>query len=63
MSELVGVGVFSLWTDAGLFARVSIDQVAGTVSWPGGIDLCPDRLYHDITGTPLPGSAQAASEP
>jgi len=57
LSDLVGQGVFDSWRDPAQFAQVSIDAVAGTVCWPGGIDLCPDQLYHDVTGAPLPGEA------
>jgi hypothetical protein len=31
--------------DQAEFARVSIDQVAGTLCWPGGIDFDPDVLH------------------
>ncbi|HWL41898.1 MAG TPA: DUF2442 domain-containing protein [Ilumatobacter sp.] len=29
------------------FAAVGVDQLAGTVAWPGGIDLDPDVLRGD----------------
>jgi hypothetical protein len=59
LSGLVGQGVFAAWRDPQAFAQVSIDSQTGTVCWPGGIDLCPDALYHEITGKPLPGVGQA----
>ena len=31
------------------FAEVTIDPVAGTLSWPNGIDLDPDVLHGDHT--------------
>ena len=61
LSELVGKGIFSSWKDQSVFAKVGIDRVSGTVSWPGGIDLDPDNLYHDITGAPNPGASQVTS--
>ncbi len=56
LSEMVGRGVFSAWSDPDFFARVTVDPETRTVAWPGGIDLCPDQLYGDVTGAPLPGS-------
>ncbi len=56
LSEMVGRGVFSAWSDPDFFARVTVDPETQTVAWPGGIDLCPDQLYHDVAGAPLPGS-------
>ena len=61
LAELVGKGVFSVWEDPQEFAKVFVDQATGTVAWPGGIDLDADQLYHDITGTPLPGQQAAAA--
>ncbi len=29
------------------FGRVSVDEVSGTISWPGGLDLDPDVLHGD----------------
>lgn len=30
------------------FAGVTVDRVAGTVSWPQGIDFDPDVLYGEV---------------
>ena len=32
------------------FSRVAVDQVAGTLVWPNGVDFCPDVLYAEATG-------------
>ena len=48
LSDLVGKGVFILWNDAKEFAKVSINPETHTLTWPGGIDICPDTLYEDI---------------
>ncbi len=56
LSGMVGNGVFAGWSDPDFFAQVVIDPETKTVAWPGGIDLCPDQLYHDLTGAPLPGA-------
>ena len=48
LSSLVGKGVFRVLTDPAEFARVRVDDATHTVSWPDGIDLCPDTLHEDI---------------
>ena len=37
--------VFQPLREAGFFARVSLDPVAGTVVWPNGADLAPEALH------------------
>lgn len=64
LSHLAGQGVFEKWNEPGFFERVSVDSDAGTVAWPGGIDVDPYVLYSKVTGKPVPGahpSAKAAS--
>jgi len=48
LSDLVGKGVFALWNDPAQFARVTVDPQTHTLTWPGGIDICPDTLYQDV---------------
>jgi hypothetical protein len=48
LSDMVGKGVFAVWTDPDKFAMVSIDPLTHTVSWLGGIDLCADSLHDEI---------------
>lgn len=50
LSELKGKGVFSSWDDIDVFNSVFVNKESNTVSWPGGIDLCPDVLYAEIIG-------------
>jgi hypothetical protein len=50
LSELAGKGVFEVWNEPGMFDSVFIDPVSHTIAWPGGIDLCPDSLYAEVTG-------------
>lgn len=50
LSHLVGQGVFHAWTDPKFFDQVFIDEETGTIAWPGGIDLAPDRLYRAVSG-------------
>ncbi|MDH5683823.1 MAG: DUF2442 domain-containing protein [candidate division WOR-3 bacterium] len=48
LSELKGIGVFSVWDDVSFFNSVFIDPESHTIAWQGGIDLCPDNLYAKI---------------
>jgi hypothetical protein len=41
-------------SDPAFFQQVSVDEEAGTVQWPNGVDLCPDVLYSRATGIPIP---------
>ncbi len=63
--EVVGVVDFDGWligtggllerlADREFFRQVSVDQEAGTIQWPNGVDLCPDVLYSRVTGLPIP---------
>ena len=47
-------GVFALLADVSYFAQVMVDPEAHTLVWPNGVDLDPDVLYSEATGTPLP---------
>jgi hypothetical protein len=47
-------GVFEPLESLAYFRRVKVDPEAGTIVWPNGVDLCPDVLYSEATGTPLP---------
>ncbi len=40
-------GVLATIDDDEVFAGVTVDAVAGTISWPNGIDLDPDVLHGD----------------
>jgi hypothetical protein len=49
LSELVGKGVFRRWRDdPEEFSQARVDPESGTVVWPGGLDVAPDRLYADV---------------
>jgi hypothetical protein len=37
--------------DTDLFRQVTVDEVLGTIVWPGEADLDPDVLYALATGT------------
>jgi hypothetical protein len=49
LSDLAGRGVFQRWTEnPSEFLQASVDSESGTVVWPGGLDVAPDRLYRDV---------------
>lgn len=46
-------GVFGRLEDLDYFKRVRVDPEAGTLVWPNDVDLDPDVLYSEATGTPI----------
>jgi hypothetical protein len=40
-------GVFEPLKDPDYFARVEVDPDAGTITWPGGLDMAPEPLYDE----------------
>jgi hypothetical protein len=46
-------GVLELLIDPAFFTRVTVDAQAGTVTWPGGINLAPEPLYEQAHAHPL----------
>src|SRR5262249_19633535 len=46
-------GVLEPLNDPAYFAQVGVDPEAGTVVWPGGIDLAPEPLYEQAKAHPL----------
>lgn len=48
LSRYAGRGVFASWLRPGIFEKVKLAE-AGHPEWPGGIDLCPDSLYMQLT--------------
>ncbi len=54
-SRIVGRGgAFAAIEDIATFRQVRVDEEAGTITWPNGVDFCPDALRHEATGAPLP---------
>lgn len=46
-------GVLEPLNDPAYFAQVAVDPEAGTVVWPGGIDLAPEPLYERAKAHPI----------
>lgn len=49
LSQLVGKGVFELWSDDSNFERVIIGP-HGELVWSDEVDMCTDALYLQLTG-------------
>jgi hypothetical protein len=45
LSAKRGKGVLEPLNDPGFVARVAVNTEAGTVTWPGDLDLAPEPLY------------------
>lgn len=62
LSDLAGRGVFRRWTEnPDAFAEVTVDAESGTLTWPGGLDVAPDRLYSDVVrATSVVGASSRA---
>ena len=39
-------GVFAPFADPEFFAQATVEN--GVVVWPGGLDIAPDAMYHEI---------------
>ncbi len=49
LSDVAGRGVFRRWTEnPAEFSEVEIDGVTGAPTWPGDLDVAPDRLYAEV---------------
>jgi hypothetical protein len=47
-------GVFERFRDPSFFRRFSVDRELGVLTWDGIVDIAPETLYAEATGTPLP---------
>lgn len=43
-------GVFTPLEDVQFFAQVAVDPEAGTLTWPNGVDFCPNVIYAEAMG-------------
>ena len=54
-------GVFRPLEDVEYFKQVKVDPEIGALVWPNEVDFCPDVLYSEATGKPLPEFEAATS--
>ena len=47
-------GVFKRFRDISFFREFRVDPELGTLTWSGEIDVAPETLYAQATGSPLP---------
>jgi hypothetical protein len=47
-------GVFLQFNDSKYFSQYTIHPELKVLTWPDGVDVSPETLYHKATGEPLP---------
>ncbi len=47
-------GVFERLKDLDFFRSFTVDRELGVITWGGEIDIAPETLYAEATGSPLP---------
>lgn len=56
-------GVFERFRDIEFFKAFTVNEDLGTLTWGGGeVDVAPETLYAEATGTPLPAWMEERSE-
>jgi hypothetical protein len=53
-SYLARGGVFQRFRNMAFFRSFSVNAELGTLTWGKEIDIAPETLYAEATGTPLP---------
>ena len=53
-------GMYKPLEDPKLFRQGQVDDEAGSLVWPNGVDICPDLLYSLAVGQPITSPAQAS---
>jgi hypothetical protein len=51
---IVRGGVFERFRDIDFFRHFEVNPELGILSWQNEIDIAPETLYADATGSPLP---------
>ncbi len=64
LEPYLGGEIFRPLRDPAYFARVAVDDDAGTIVWPNGADFAPEFLYYGESGPPpgYYGGDQAPAE-
>ena len=58
-----GGGVFERFKDMDFFQSFTINHELGILTWQDKIDIAPETLYAEATGTPLPDWTQKKEKP
>ena len=48
LRRFLGKGIFRDLLDKKKFREMKVDAELGTICWPNGADIAPDRLYSEI---------------
>jgi hypothetical protein len=56
-------GVFKRFKDLDFFRSFAINKELGILTWQNEIDIAPETLYAEATGTPLPDWAGKKEKP
>ena len=48
LRKYLGKGIFKELLDKKKFRQMKVDAELGTICWPNGADIAPDRLYSEI---------------
>jgi hypothetical protein len=56
-------GVFKRFKDLNFFRSFTIHKELGVLTWHNEIDIAPETLYAEATGTPLPDWAGKKKKP
>lgn len=48
LRRFLGKGIFKDLLDKRKFNQMKVDAELGTICWPNGADIAPDRLYGEI---------------
>ena len=49
LRKYLGKGIFKDLLDKKKFRQMKVDAELGTICWPNGADIAPDRLYSEIS--------------
>ena len=47
LRKFLGRGIFAALLDPRKFRQMKVDAELGTICWPNGADIAPDRLYSE----------------
>ena len=56
-------GVFSRLRDPEVFKRARVNRELGVVTWDDEVDIAPETVYSQATGSPLPEWMEPGEQP